>query len=623
MRRSLFILLFLLVVLVGPTRAESSEGASGSFHPANFLSDTVQKKWFTYWSFEQGNDVAGAQEAFTVLQTQLAELSVENIDILSSVLLTAAQKSLKEGDVERALYLSRRSQELSPNYPPAFFFRSKVFLRHQPWKINFIINEYINGWAQTLRHAWLLLYSFGTLAMWILGGIIIAMVSFLLTMIYRYFTPLLHLIKERIGSKTNSVSIGLVIIFILIGPLWGGLGIGWVILWWLIVFWVFMTPSERILSVVFVVLASLAGLWLPLWFNVMLAKNSDVFMVITEATRKNMGGFQMTFMDPKDSENGKFAMAIGHQYRQWEKYDLAKEQYRKALALNPENEMALINLGNLYFLENRIEEATAQYERALKISPSSVEVQYNLAQAYREQLRFEEGEEHYQKAVSLNPGLTQKFTDRGQGGLNLSVVDISFTPSEALTELIGQREEGKDKSQIMFRSFWGTPLESGFLILIGFGVSVFILQMAIKNSGIPFSCALCGRSICNRCQKHIFHHKICSPCQIENQKVKRLVELRQIDRSRDRQIFAARILSVILPGLGHLLLQHPIRGYLIVSVFFTLIVAFLWGNGPFFVSYYGSVTENGVGWIGLVGGLIVIYLVVFVDLIRIKDLGEG
>ena len=79
----------------------------------------------------------------------------------------------------------------------------------------------------------------------------------------------------------------------------------------------------------------------------------------------------------------------------------------------------------------------------------------------------------------------------------------------------------------------------------------------------------------------------------------------------------AKIISLVVPGTGHLYLLHSLKGYFILIVYVSLVLAVLWKNNLFFVPYYELVNEFGLGFIGLAIGLVLVYGVVFLDLFRL------
>ena len=75
----------------------------------------------------------------------------------------------------------------------------------------------------------------------------------------------------------------------------------------------------------------------------------------------------------------------------------------KALALDPDNTWAHLNMGNVRRLEGRIEEAIAEAERSLALSPSNVDAVASLGYNYHRLGEFGKSLEYLDKAIKTNP----------------------------------------------------------------------------------------------------------------------------------------------------------------------------------------------------------------------------
>jgi hypothetical protein len=81
----------------------------------------------------------------------------------------------------------------------------------------------------------------------------------------------------------------------------------------------------------------------------------------------------------------------------------AAEHYRAALAADPENATAHVNLGSALHRLRKFEEAVTHYERALALDPESGLAHRNLGNTLQSLERLEEAIEHYREALRINP----------------------------------------------------------------------------------------------------------------------------------------------------------------------------------------------------------------------------
>jgi tetratricopeptide (TPR) repeat protein len=106
-------------------------------------------------------------------------------------------------------------------------------------------------------------------------------------------------------------------------------------------------------------------------------------------------------MARSDAEQESSAFMLGAIYERQKKFDLAEEQFRKALAANP-NSAAVLNYYGYMLADRgvRLEEATAMIQRAVKQEPNNGAYLDSLGWAYYKQNKFAEAEENLRRAAS-------------------------------------------------------------------------------------------------------------------------------------------------------------------------------------------------------------------------------
>ncbi len=83
----------------------------------------------------------------------------------------------------------------------------------------------------------------------------------------------------------------------------------------------------------------------------------------------------------------------------------AEDAYRRALALDPRNADAHVNLGRLLQERGRVEEAVLQYEEALRLSPKHAPAAFNLGTALEDLKRTNPAIAAYRRAIALDEQL--------------------------------------------------------------------------------------------------------------------------------------------------------------------------------------------------------------------------
>jgi tetratricopeptide (TPR) repeat protein len=95
---------------------------------------------------------------------------------------------------------------------------------------------------------------------------------------------------------------------------------------------------------------------------------------------------------------------------EWEE---AIAEYEKALALNPDDTLAYLGLGQAYQIQARRKEAQAAYKQAIAIHPDNVMARLALAKLYAVEGKIEKAINQYQAAIELRPNYLASFEALG------------------------------------------------------------------------------------------------------------------------------------------------------------------------------------------------------------------
>jgi len=105
---------------------------------------------------------------------------------------------------------------------------------------------------------------------------------------------------------------------------------------------------------------------------------------------------------------------VGTLYFQARAFEEAERYYRKALEADPSYPLALFNLGNLYDELGRREQAIEFYRRALESSPNYADAHYNLALVYQTTGQTMRAVHHWKTYLRLDPGSSWAAVARRQ-----------------------------------------------------------------------------------------------------------------------------------------------------------------------------------------------------------------
>jgi cytochrome c-type biogenesis protein CcmH/NrfG len=79
------------------------------------------------------------------------------------------------------------------------------------------------------------------------------------------------------------------------------------------------------------------------------------------------------------------------------------ESLENAVAMNPENTSAWIQLGHIYFDTNKYKQAIAAYEKALELNPGNADVLTDLGIMYRRSGKPREAVNRFEMAIAVDP----------------------------------------------------------------------------------------------------------------------------------------------------------------------------------------------------------------------------
>jgi tetratricopeptide (TPR) repeat protein len=106
---------------------------------------------------------------------------------------------------------------------------------------------------------------------------------------------------------------------------------------------------------------------------------------------------------------------LGVAYKEMGKYDDAIAEYKTALSIDPGLAMAHNNLGETLDKLGRIPEAFVEIQKAAQLNPDDALIHYNLGNIYREAGQFDKAIQEFKTASILNPDHFDAYNNLGLG----------------------------------------------------------------------------------------------------------------------------------------------------------------------------------------------------------------
>jgi serine/threonine protein kinase/tetratricopeptide (TPR) repeat protein len=95
------------------------------------------------------------------------------------------------------------------------------------------------------------------------------------------------------------------------------------------------------------------------------------------------------------------------------RYDLALQEFQKALDINPRDAGALIGMAGVYEHMGRISDAEANYKHAIALRPDYWDAYNSLGDFYDRQRRFQDSLAQYRRIIELTPDNTAAYNNLG------------------------------------------------------------------------------------------------------------------------------------------------------------------------------------------------------------------
>src|SRR5258708_24421464 len=107
------------------------------------------------------------------------------------------------------------------------------------------------------------------------------------------------------------------------------------------------------------------------------------------------------------------AIEKGDKARDEKNFSEAESQYRRALALNPNEARAYYGLGNTFFDQENYDDAVAAYKEATRLKADYAEAFNDLGFVYAKQKHYGEAIENYRRAIAVKPDLLAGYDNLG------------------------------------------------------------------------------------------------------------------------------------------------------------------------------------------------------------------
>ena len=505
---------------------------------------------------------------------------IVNLSSASFFLLRGSERLLNEGKVAKAVEYAEYALRLAPAYPPVYFHLGKVY-----WTQNRLrLHSIFTGWFKSLR-AVVRNYSF---AVYVLTNqLLLLFLAFLLLIgvftlisLYKYSRLFIHQLTHLFPFGLPGHLYLLWGIFILVLPFFFHWSIFLILFFWLILLFVFHAKREQQLIIIFAFFFLASPFFIQLVSNLIVTSSSDSYYSLFQVNEDNWDSeteVQLTKWLENNPTDIETLFTLGLIKKREGSYRAAQDYYEQILSIDPDHYRALCNLGNVMIAREKPGLAIVNYDRCIAVYPESVRGYYNLSRAQLLEYMFKESNKSFKKAAELNPGEIDSFIKIYSENINRMVIDETV-PLQIFWEKTFQPSKEKARtSEYLWNVFFrGLPYKYWYSVFLVFFIFVCLIYVDRYSSGLSIGCEYCGRTACKKCKTFVSEFNLCKQCAgifKGNRNISISVKNKEkhvitIERFHTYHIIIGKILSFLLPGAGHLFLDKPVKGALMLFSFF-------------------------------------------------------
>ena len=489
-----------------------------------------------------------------------------------------ALAAIRHGDLPGAKKFLESSIALAPTFTDSYFTLARVEARRLSPDAIF---WFVEGVVISAR-------SFEAQSIFAANGAIILMLSFLIasTVVWiafaiRYFPFLAHRLAEWLRHKFNAAAPRACAYMIMIAPFMLLPGYATAAALVLLATWPFMQRRERIFSFL------MAGAFAVLaWFAptidhyAPIADPSSLTSLIAEANESAadpplaalIGSTPPRGLDAEQqTAMGLLAMRAGDQ-------ETAVAHFLRAIEKNPQESIAYVNLGNVYYLNGVYDKALEGYRKAEQVNQHDAVGQYNLAQAYIKTLLMSESSQALERASQAGfDAIHDSFAERARATWSIYPRTYGAGDLWRMAGIEGRNANAAVMSNAIASATGHSPRAGFWIIVCAVFLSV-VGQRVVKRHHLAFQCSNCGELTCNGCCSDERGTIVCQACNkvvggVTSDKV-----LEALLRQRRQSVLVKRRKSikwvtVWLPGVRHVFYGRLFSGFSVALFFAGSLVA--------------------------------------------------
>jgi len=510
-------------------------------------------------------------------QNQL-DNGIRNFIPLSLLLINASRQLHAGGNIDQAFYCAEYAHKVSPDFPAAIIHKSYLNWQSNRLMLHYRLAGILDGFSKKLNTIdSLSFFAFSQLAA--CGAALLLTIVFLAVFsLVRNYRLLSHDLGHLLPTILPHQSSIAVCLFLCVLPLLFGLSITWLFPYWLMLLWGYHNVHERavigILTVAFIFIVPLIAvacsylLYLP---------QSDELQRLWQAnygyyTKNDIEHLEQSVLNNPDDHELLFSAGLINKREQ--NYSTALRYYDKLLDKNPRDYRAYINAGNVYFAIGEWTRAVEQYKSAIALAPNrSAAAYFNLTRAYQQKFMFKDAEQSLVEAQRLDSKRIETYLEIYSENFNRLLIDETISIKDLWIKGFKKFIEEPHLVNGIWTMFF-SGLKLPFATLPVLALLLINIVFGIKNSvRLATKCTLCGKIMCQRCQRNIAADILCFQCQNFLKKQDQLSFKQKDEKKEQIQGYVSsfrrwfNLFSFFFPGMAHVMKGRFLLGVTLSFIF--------------------------------------------------------
>lgn len=575
-------------------------------------------------------------------------------------IVRAAIRAADGGDVEAARRLAKAAQRLAPDLPAARYQLARIQFDADRLALGPVVSELSSGLTRLVTFLPdRMRFEANAIGTGLFAFLLAAFV-FAVALVARYLRLAAHDLMHVFPKGVSVVQATFFTALLLVFPFAFGVGIVYLVIYWIFAVWLYMRVGERVAAAL--VLVAIGAM--P-WASHRAVRAAGFSGSTAESSWRCVEGLcgpldEARLEAAAQQEGGRDThmalLALGTTQRRAAALEPqsagdAHVTYERALALEPKDPVALTGLGNLAVIqaveickrsgqnaaEEKYQEADAYYQRALEADAAYQPALYNRSVLLRSAGDGDAADDLYRRAQAVDEDALYQFEKEVSRTVPVDRCPTAFNGNRHLIDPAPDRE-GYVAATLEAPLPEETPLFVPYANLlvgrIGHGaqsaaaagalIAGLLLLVAGRALRRSHYCGHCGKVACSRCRSELADLDICDAClyfRIKGSFVdpKDLwFRERRIQANETLRRRLMRGLTFVLPGAGHLYRGRTFRG-LVLLVLFVASVLGAAGGGAIMPD--PTPIEPAWAWLRptlLSAAAAVLYVIALVDIYSIR-----